>query len=188
MNENPLKKGSEHTLLIESLAFGGKGIAKVDGFVVFVKNAIPGQKLRALIYKKRKGFSEARPLEVLEESSFKVEPPCEHFAHCGGCTFQQLEYDEQIKQKIRQVEDLFRRQAGIVDFTVDEVIVAKEQYYYRNKMEFSFSNRRWVLNDEREDVKSDFALGLHIPGRYDKILTISECHIQQQLGDRKSVV
>ena len=80
-----VKKGDELELTIESLAYGGKGIARVDDFVIFVKNAIPGQKVRALIYRKRKGYGEARPLEVITESSHKVEAPCIHFPTCGGC-------------------------------------------------------------------------------------------------------
>ncbi len=183
MTETPLKKGTEHTLTIESLAYGGRGVARVDGFVVFVKNAIPGQTVRALIYKKRKGFAEARPLEVLTESENVVEAPCEHFVHCGGCTVQNLEYEEQLTQKQAQVDGIFQHQAGIEDFTLDSVVPAVEIFNYRNKMEFSFSNRRWVLTDEPEDSKTDFALGLHIPGRYDKILNISECHIQQKVGN-----
>ena len=183
MIEPTVKKGQEYELTIESLAYGGKGIAKVDGFVVFVKNAIPGQKVRALVYRKRKGFAEARPLEVLVESSFKVDAPCEHFAFCGGCTFQQLDYAEQVNQKKQQVDDLFRRQAGIADFSVDKVIAAEEQYHYRNKMEFSFSNRRWTLPDEGDDTERSFALGLHVPRRYDKILNINECHLQPKLGN-----
>ncbi|MCH7764690.1 MAG: 23S rRNA (uracil(1939)-C(5))-methyltransferase RlmD [Candidatus Marinimicrobia bacterium] len=183
MIETNVKKGQEYELTIESLAYGGKGIAKVNGFVVFVKNAIPGQKVRALVYRKRKGYAEARPLEVLEESPYKIEAPCEHFAYCGGCTFQQLDYEEQLNQKRRQVEELFIRQAGIEDFKVDEVIGADEIYHYRNKMEFSFSNRRWILPGEAEDADKDFALGLHVPRRYDKILDINQCFIQPELGN-----
>ena len=183
MIETTIKKGQEYELTIESLAYGGKGIAKVNGFVVFVKNAIPGQKVRALIYRKRKGYAEARPLEVLEESSFKTDASCEHFAFCGGCTFQQLDYEEQLNQKRQQVEDLFIRQAGIVNFKIDDVIGADEIYHYRNKMEFSFSNRRWVLPGEAEDAYKDFALGLHVPRRYDKILDINQCFIQPELGN-----
>lgn len=183
MIETSIKKGQEYELTIESLAYGGKGIAKVNGFVVFVKNAIPGQEIRALVYRKRKGYAEARPLEVLKESIFKTDAPCEHFAFCGGCTFQQLDYEEQLNQKRQQVEDLFIRQAGIEDFKVDEVICADEIYHYRNKMEFSFSNRRWILPGEAEDSDKDFALGLHVPRRYDKILDINQCFIQPELGN-----
>ncbi len=182
MNESTVRKGQEYELAIESLAYGGKGIAKVNGFVVFVKNAIPGQKVRALVYHKRKGYAEARPLEILEESSFKIDAPCKHFAFCGGCTFQQMAYEEQLNQKRAQVEELFIRQAGLENFKVDDVLGAEEIYHYRNKMEFSFSNRRWVTPGEPEDALKDFALGLHVPRRFDKILDINQCFIQPEIG------
>lgn len=183
MPETTIQKGQEIELTIDSLAYGGRGVSKVDGYVIFVKNSIPGQKVRALVYRKKKGFAEARPLEILEESAFKVDAPCEHFNFCGGCSVQQLDYEEQLNQKKQQVEDLFRRQAGIADFTVDKVIAADEHYNYRNKMEFSFSNRRWILPSEADDAENDFALGLHVPRRYDKILNINRCHIQPELGN-----
>ena len=178
-----VKKGDELELTIESLAYGGKGVARVDDFVIFVKNAIPGQKVRALLYRKKKGFGEARPLEVLSESKHAVDPRCNHFLTCGGCKVQQLDYDEQVEQKRQQVENIFRRQAGIEDFEIDGVVPADQVFNYRNKMEFTFSNNRWVLNDEPENAERDFALGMHIPKRWDKILNIDECHIQPQLGN-----
>ena len=92
-----VKKGDELELTIESLAYGGKGVARVDDFVIFVKNTIPGQKVRALLYRKKKGFGEARPLEVLSESKHAVDPRCNHFLTCGGCKVQQLDYDEQVE-------------------------------------------------------------------------------------------
>ena len=116
MTDISVKKGQEYELAIESLAYGGKGIARVNDFVIFVKNAIPGQKVRALVYRKRKGFGEARPLEILTESPHTVEAPCTHFLTCGGCKIQQLAYDEQVAQKKQQVENIFQRQAGIPDF------------------------------------------------------------------------
>ena len=178
-----IKKGEILELEIESLAYGGKGIAKVNDFVIFVKNAIPGQKVKALVYKKRSGFAEARPMEVLRESSDYTKPVCEHFDFCGGCTFQQLGYHKQLDQKVQQVKDAYKRLAGIEEVKIDRVVQADNIYNYRNKMEFTFSNRRWVLPGEDEDVKKDFALGLHIPGRFDKILDIRECHIQPKLGN-----
>ncbi|MEA1880991.1 MAG: 23S rRNA (uracil(1939)-C(5))-methyltransferase RlmD [Candidatus Marinimicrobia bacterium] len=183
MTEISVKKGQEYELTIESLAYGGKGVARVDDFVIFVKNAIPGQKVRALLYRKRKGFGEARPIEILSESKHAVEPRCHHFPTCGGCKVQQLDYDEQVAQKKQQIENIFRRQAGIENFEVDTVVPADQIFNYRNKMEFTFSNNRWVLPGEPEDVERDFALGMHIPKRWDKILNIDECHIQPQLGN-----
>ena len=177
-----VKKGQELDLTIESLAYGGKGIARVDDFVIFVKNAIPGQKIRALIYRKRKGYGEARPLEILSESSHAVEPRCAHFPTCGGCKVQQLDYNEQVSQKKQQVEDIFIRQGGIKDFVVSKVIPSKDIFYYRNKMEFTFSNNRWVLPEEPEGANKDFALGMHIPKRWDKILDINECHLMPKIG------
>jgi len=183
MEKSPIKKGTEANLTIESLAFGGKGIAKVDDFVIFVKNAIPGQTVRAFIYKKRSGYAEARPLEILEESPNAIAPRCEHFAHCGGCTFQQLNYSEQVEQKKQQAIDALQRLAELDGVKVDKMIPANNIYNYRNKMEFTFSNRRWRLPTESEDVPQSFALGLHIPGRFDKILDINECHIQPKIGN-----
>ena len=178
-----IKKGDILELTIESLAFGGKGIAKVDDFVIFVKNAIPNQVVKALIYKKKSGYAEARPVEVLTESKNHTPPLCEHFAYCGGCTFQQLKYSEQVNQKKQQVVDALTRLAGIEDVKIKTVVSADNIYNYRNKMEFTFSNRRWTLPDEPKDVEQGFALGLHIPGRYDKILDIKECHIQPKIGN-----
>lgn len=178
-----IKKGEILELTIESLAYGGKGVAKVDDFVIFVKNAIPGQTVKAFIYKKRSGYAEARPVEVIKESPNYTVPLCEHFKYCGGCTFQQLNYDEQIEQKKQQTIDAFQRLAGIDDVKIDRVIPSKNIYNYRNKMEFTFSNRRWILPDEPKDAPQGFALGLHIPGRFDKILDINECHIQPKLGN-----
>jgi len=178
-----IKKGKILELEIESLAYGGKGVAKVDDFVIFVKNAIPGQKVKALVYKKRSGYAEARSTEVITESPDFTKPVCEHFEYCGGCTFQQLEYDIQFDQKVQQVKDAYKRLAGIEEVKIDKLIKSEKIFNYRNKMEFTFSNRRWVLPEEDSDVKKDFALGLHIPGRYDKILDINECHIQPKLGN-----
>jgi 23S rRNA (uracil1939-C5)-methyltransferase len=96
---------------------------------------------------------------------------------------QQLDYDEQVAQKKQQIENIFRRQAGIDNFEVDAVVPADQIFNYRNKMEFTFSNNRWVLPGELEGVERDFALGMHIPKRWDKILNIDECHIQPQLGN-----
>ncbi len=178
-----IKKGERLELTIDSLAYGGKGVAKVDDFVIFVKNAIPGQTIKAFVYKKRSGYAEARPIEVIKEAKNYTKPPCEHFAYCGGCTFQQLDYTGQVDQKNQQIIDAYQRLAGLSEVKIDQVLIADEIYNYRNKMEFTFSNRRWVLPDESKDAQQDFALGLHIPGRFDKILDINECHIQPKIGN-----
>ena len=172
-------KNAEIKLTIESLAYGGMGVARHENFVIFVKNALPEQEVLAFIYKIRRGYAEARVVQTLLESPYYVKPNCAHFTVCGGCSTQNLNYDEQVKQKVKQVEDIYVRQAGIDNFVLDNVVQADNQYNYRNKMEFSFSNRPWYL-DRDEKNNSKFALGLHVPKRYDKIVDIEECHIQDK--------
>jgi 23S rRNA (uracil1939-C5)-methyltransferase len=179
-----IKKGDIINLHIDSLAYGGRGVARLDNYVIFVDKALPGQDVSALVYKKKKGFGEARILEIRKESQYNTNPLCEHFSFCGGCGQQHLKYSEQLKQKKKQVEDIFSRQAGIDSFCFNTVVPAEEHFYYRNKMEFTFSSRRWLLPDEKNGTPSDFALGLHIPRRWDKILDINECHIQHQFGNK----
>ena len=179
-----LKRGTELELEIDSLAYGGMGLARRDNFVIFVKGAIPGQTVNARIYKKRKGYAEARVREILNESSNAIEAPCDHFGVCGGCKVQNLAYNEQLKEKAAQVEDAFQRLGGFPDFKLDDSIGADPIYQYRNKMEFTFSPHRWVLDTEPDNVDKSFAVGLHIPGRYDKILDIYKCHIQPEIGNR----
>ena len=177
-----IKKGLELELRIESLAFGGLGLARKNDFVVFVKGAIPGQKVLCRIYKKKKGYAEAYILKVLTQSSRKIKERCEHFYICSK--LQILSYPEQIKQKSTQVKDAFHRLSGFKDFKLNNIISAKKKYNYRNKMEFTFSSNRWVLDSEPEGADRSFALGLHIPGRYDKILNIDKCNIQPKTGNK----
>ena len=183
MNENVvIKRGTEIELDIESLAYGGKGVAKTNNFVIFVKNAIPGQKVLARIYKKRKGYAEASIKEILEESKHAEKVQCNHYYICSK--LQSLSYNQQIIEKANQVEDTFRRLGGFSTFSLDEKIPSKQIFNYRNKMEFTFSPHRWVLDHEPVGVDRTFALGLHMTGRYDKILDIHNCHIQPEIGDR----
>ena len=183
MNEPvTIKRGTELELDIESLAYGGMGLARVENFVIFVKYAIPGERVLARIYKKRKGFAEAQVLDTLVESPNSTEVKCNHDWICSKS--QSLCYDQQIKEKSAQVEDAFTRLGGFLDFKLDKVRKADLIYNYRNKMEFTFSPNRWVLESEPEGVDKSFALGLHIPGRFDKILDINNCHIQPEIGNK----
>ena len=175
-------RGSEIELVIESLAYGGMGLARKHNFVIFVKYAIPGQKVIARIYKKRKGYAEAHVLKVLSESPDATNASCGHYWICSK--LQNLSYKRQIDEKVSQVEDAFRRIGGLSNFTLEKVREAESIYHYRNKMEFTFSPNRWVLDSEPEGVDRSFALGLHIPGRFDKILDISNCYIQPDIGNR----
>ena len=173
-----LKKGLEIELRIESLGFGGMGIARENHQVIFVKNAIPGQTVKARIIKKRSSFLEAISIKTIEESQDYVSPPCQHFNECGGCTLQNYKYSNQIIQKEKQVNDLFERIGKFSKFKSNPIIKCNQNYNYRNKMEFTFSKFEWIPEGKNEQEIPGFALGLHVPKRWDKILNINECHIQ----------
>ena len=133
MNEPlTIKKGLEAELKIESLAYGGMGLAKIDNFVIFVKNAIPGQIVKAFIYKKKKGYAEARVTSVIKESPNAIKVKCNHYWICSK--LQSLSYKEQLKEKEKQVEEAFQRLGGFVDFKLNEIKGADPVYNYRNKI------------------------------------------------------
>ena len=178
------KKGQELELTIEGLAYGGRGIARQNNFVFFVEKAIPGQKVLVYISRRKKDYAEARIKEVIAQSPHFTKPKCDHFFVCGGCKTQHLSYSEQINQKKIQVQSIFEKQASIKNFKVDAVVPANPVFNYRNKMEFTFSKNRWILNGEPEKVESDFALGMHIPRRWDKILDINSCDLMPSVGSK----
>ncbi len=182
-----IKKGEEVTLKIETLAFQGKAIARIDGLVVFVNDAVPGDTVRAAITKVKSQYLEARNLELIEPSELRVEPRCRYVGSCGGCKMQHINYDTQISLKHRHVIDAFERIAKIKDIEIPSPVGAKDIFFYRNKMEFSFSDQRWLTAAEiasGEEYDKNFALGLHVPGRYDKVLDIEECWLQSAESNR----
>ncbi|MFW6428317.1 MAG: 23S rRNA (uracil(1939)-C(5))-methyltransferase RlmD [Desulfosalsimonas sp.] len=182
----PVKKKQEIKLDITGIAFGGRGIAKVDGFAVFVDGAVPGDTVSARIVKKKKNYAEARILEVLKPSLDRIEPPCRYSGWCGGCKWQFLKYERQLQYKESHVREALEHIAGITGVTVHPVLCSENVFGYRNKMEFSFSDRRWLLPQElgRTEIPRDFALGLHVPGTFDKILDIDACLLQPEKGNR----
>jgi 23S rRNA (uracil1939-C5)-methyltransferase len=177
-----LKKGQEVELDIIDAAFKGKGLAKVDGLAVFVPGTTPGDKVKARIIKKKKKYREAKLLEILEPSPHRIEPKCQHAKVCGGCSWQHIPYAKQLEFKSQQVRDHIERIGHLDGNLVKEGIGAENEFYYRNKMEYSISSRRWLTEEEiRSDEYVDdsaFAAGLHAPGRFDKILNLKECHLQ----------
>ena len=176
-----IAKGIETELFVEKLAFGGKAVARVDGFVVFLDRAVPGQTVRARIVKKKRNYAEARVLEVLSQSSDYVQPVCPHFGTCGGCLWQDISYPVQLHWKRNHVIECLGHIAGVSEAEVYPITGSPEILHYRNKMEFTFSARRWLLPEELEQEHSPgslFALGLHVRGLFDKVLNIDTCFLQ----------
>jgi 23S rRNA (uracil1939-C5)-methyltransferase len=180
-----LKRGQILPLKIEKLIYGGKGLARVDGLAVFVDKALPGDEVQARIVRKRKNRVEARVVELIRPSPFRVPAPCPYSGYCGGCTWQSLDYEKQLDFKREQVVESLEHLGGLKDIKVHPVIPSEKRFQYRNKMEFSFSDRRWLLPEElsREDLAKDFALGLHVPGTFNKVLDTSACLLIPQTGN-----
>ncbi len=170
------------TLDISALGFEGGAIAKKDDMVYFVKGAVPGDKVNAIITRKKKSYREAFTKEILEFSPDRVDPKCEHFGVCGGCKWQQLSYEKQLFWKKQHVIDAFQRIAKVEYGEMLDTMESPNIFNYRNKMEFSFGWSRWVTDEEiannEEIPHKNFGLGLHIPGRFDKILDVNKCHLQ----------
>jgi len=153
-------------------------------FVVFVDGSYPGDKVKAQIRRKKRGYAEAKVEEIITPSKDRVEPRCTYFGTCGGCKQQDLDYAIQAKYKEEQVKDIFERLGGFKDFKIEPIVHSEKVFFYRNKMEFSFANKRWLTKDEigqTEEVENkNFAVGLHIPRIFDKVLDLNECFLQSE--------
>ncbi len=180
-----IKKGQEIELTITDIAFGGKGLAKVEDFVIFVDRAITHDHVRAKIIKKKKKYADARILEILEPSPLRVKAPCLYNGFCGGCKWQSLNYNKQIEYKTKQVADAIRHIGLMDNVPVHQAIPSERIFGYRNKMEFSCSDRKWLMPDEfeGESIDAGFGLGLHVPGTFFKVIDIKECFLQPELGN-----
>ncbi|MBL0175290.1 MAG: 23S rRNA (uracil(1939)-C(5))-methyltransferase RlmD [Ignavibacteria bacterium] len=165
---------------VDKIAFEGRAVARTGGLVVFVDGGIPGDTVMARVFRKKKQYAEAAVQEILARSPERVDPVCAHFGTCGGCSWQHLEYAAQCRWKREHVRDAFERIGGFAGVTVHETLPSPVEVYYRNKMEYSFGDKRWLLPEELGATLRDelFALGLHVPGRYDRILSIDACHLQ----------
>lgn len=170
---------------IKLLTAGAKGVAigkTEDGKTVLVSGAIPGDIVNVRVKKSKSKYYEGEAVEVLEQSPFRTEAKCIHFGTCGGCKWQNMSYEKQLDFKQEEVYNNIKRIGGIDDFETISILGAKEPYFYRNKMEFSFSNARWLTQYEissEENFGSKDALGFHIPGMWSKILDLKECFLQE---------
>lgn len=163
-------------LKIDSIAFEGKSIARVDGFVVFVTGGVPGDVVKARIFKKKKDFAEAKIVEVISPSPYRVRARCSYFGVCGGCRWQHLDYAEQLRFKRQHVIDALERTGGL-KLQVGDIVGAEDIYEYRNKIEVTFSERPYWIH---EGDPATVALGFHAPGRYDKTIDIEQCYLADE--------
>lgn len=169
-------------LTVSDLSFEGKGVAKTESdFVVFVNHAVPGDVIKAKIFKSKKNYAEAKLSEIITPSPLRALPLCEYFGTCNGCKMQNLEYKHQLEFKKKSVIDSFVRIGGFENLNINETIGSDNIYYYRNKLEFSFSANRWLTDADKDNENADkFALGFHIPGFIDKVLDINRCYLQSE--------
>jgi 23S rRNA (uracil1939-C5)-methyltransferase len=169
----PLARNDELELEIESLAYGGNGVARLNGFVVFVRRGLPGDTVRARVTKVQRRHAEALAVEVLEPSPKRVEAPCDHYPACGGCRFQDLAYEAQIESKEAQVRDALVRIGGFPDPPLEPILPAESVFRYRNKLEYSIA-----------PGPAGPVLGFHKAGRWDEVIDIAECWLTTELGNR----
>lgn len=174
-------------LTLTGIATKGMAVGRTtSGIVIFVKDAVPGDVAMVYLYKKRKSYFEGRLEKLISPSPDRILAKCSHFGVCGGCQWQHLSYSSQLEHKQEEVHQNFVK-IGSFDFPkLEKIIPSKSQYNYRNKMEYSFSNSRWLTKAEIEsgEVKNRNALGFHKPKMWDKVVHIEECHLQQEPGNK----
>ena len=181
-----IKKGLQAQVEITDIAFGGRGLVRLDGMAVFVDQTVPGDRVIIRISRKKKNYAEARVIELIQSSPLRIIAPCEYSGFCGGCKWQFIKYEQQLLYKRQHVLDSLEHIGSIRDVMVHDTIPSKLIFGYRNKMEFSCSDRRWLLPHEldRVDVDMGFALGLHVPGTFHKVIDTRECLLQPDLGNQ----
>jgi 23S rRNA (uracil1939-C5)-methyltransferase len=168
----PVRKDQELELRIDSLAYGGNGVARLNGFVVFVRRGLPGDTVRARVTKVKRSHAEATALEVVEAGAPRVEAPCAHFPACGGCRFQDLAYEAQLAAKATQVADALARIGKLSGFELEPALPAESLFHYRNKLEYSFTA-----------TPTGVGLGFHKAGRWDEVLDVERCWLTTDLGN-----
>jgi 23S rRNA (uracil1939-C5)-methyltransferase len=166
---------------VVDIADKGKAIARVNEQVVIIDHAVPGDIVDIQVIRKRKNYLEARLVNIQRFSEHREKPFCEHFDLCGGCKWQDMKYCRQLYHKQQQVENQLKR-IGHLDLpSISEILPSKETDYYRNKLEYTFSNFRWIEDSEPKIERTEkelYALGFHIPGRFDKVLNLKNCYLQ----------
>ncbi len=181
----PVKRNGEYEVEIDKLAFGGSGIARMDNYVIFVKDTLPGDRALIRIQKRKRSHAEARLICVLRPAAIRKEAPCPYFQWCGGCTWQNMDYADQLHFKREIVRESLAHIGGLQLPPVETTLPSDQIFGYRNKMEFSFSDKKWLMPEQLGDdrISRYFALGLHVPGTFDKILHIDQCLLQNETAN-----
>jgi len=181
MNKAAKNKFFEDVTVID-IAEEGKGVGKAGDFVLFIDKAIPGDVVDVNVYRSKKNFGEGKITQLKKVSEYRTQAFCEHFGTCGGCKWQHMTYEAQLKFKQKSVADALGRIAKIDVSGMDAIVPSPEDKYYRNKLEYTFSNKRWLYDGESRDNEelNMNALGFHIPGRFDKILDVNHCWLQDE--------
>lgn len=172
---------------ITDVAAEGNSIARVNDMVVFIPFGAPGDVADVKLDKKKKSYAEGHIVNMVSPSALRVEPKCEHFGICGGCRWQHLPYEFQLRCKRQQVEDAMRRIAKIEIPEIKPALGSKQIWEYRNKMEYTFSNKLWLTREQLQsgvEFPDRNAAGFHIPGAFDKVLDINRCHLQDDFSNR----
>ena len=169
----PVRRDQELELRVDSLAYGGRGVARLNGFVVFVNRALPGDVVRARVTKVKRSHAEAVAVEVVEAGAPRVEAPCAHYPDCGGCRFQDLAYEAQLAAKAQQVADALSRIGGFSELELEPAEAARSVFHYRNKLEYSFTTL----------PTGEVGLGFHRAGRWDEVLDVERCWLTTDLGN-----
>lgn len=170
-------------LLVEDYAAEGKSLAKVDGKVIFIENVVPGDVVDVQLMRSKKDWAEGRSVQFHAYSPDRVTPFCSHFGVCGGCQWQMLPYEKQLGYKTKQVEDVLKRIGKVALPTMQPILGAEETKYYRNKIEYTFGNKRYLLKEELGDesiVGEQNVVGFHAKGFFDKVVDISTCYLQAE--------
>jgi len=168
---------------IVDISTEGKSVAKVDGMVIFVDGGVPGDLADVMITRKKNNYAEGHVVALKTASPNRLQPKCEHFGNCGGCKWQHMNYETQLFFKQKTVADALTRIGHIDISTLKPIFANRESYFYRNKLEFSFSDKKWLTNEEVKsgvEIDNRNALGFHIPKMFDKILDIKNCYLQEE--------
>ena len=177
MNKNQILRN----ITVEKFASQGKALSKIDGFVIFIENSVPGDIVDARVKKVKKNFAEAVALRIVHPSPLRVEPKCRHFGVCGGCKWQNLDYNSQLQFKQQEVVEAFEHIAGIQPEEVLPILPSPDIFYYRNKLEFTFSVHPWFQTmPQGNQQRQGQALGFHAPKSFFKVVDIEQCLLQPE--------